>query len=262
MNALPPELIEAWHSHLTSLEEEFGAEALQRLRQMRFGPGQSDIAHQQPTLAYLPGLSADAWWADESTEIAKVTSWLREHFDEILAETLAATNGDADHLEAYPHLTLDGEHADGWDVVFLTKAGVLVLDALEQFPTVATMLSQFPRAGTFECFVSRLAPGTHLVPHCGTNNLVLTIHLSLVIPQGDLALRVHDETRKWEPPGHTLVFDDSFEHEAWNRTDEDRVALLVSFLHPDLTEIECGIIRDIMPVLSQAYEDLLVGADA
>lgn len=262
MTGLPPELVEAWHSHLTSLEEEFGAEALARLREMKFGPGQSEVAHQQPTLAYLPGLRATAWWDDESDEIARVTSWLEEHFTEILEETAAATKGDSEHVEPYPHLTLEGEQADGWDVVFLTKSGVLMLDALDRFPTVATMLERFPRAGTFECFVSRLAPGTHLVPHCGTNNLVLTVHLSLAIPQGDIALRVHDETRSWDPPGGTLVFDDSFEHEAWNRTDEDRLALLVSFLHPDLTEIECGIIREIMPVLSAAYEELLAGANA
>ncbi|MGZ0176111.1 MAG: aspartyl/asparaginyl beta-hydroxylase domain-containing protein [Acidimicrobiales bacterium] len=118
------------------------------------------------------------------------------------------------------------------------------------------MLDQFSRVGAFECFVSRLAPGTHLVPHCRTNNLVLTIHLPLVIPEGDCAIRVSDDTRGWEP-GQVEVFDDSFEHEAWNHTDADRLVLLVSFLHPDLTEVECQAISQVMPVWSRAYEDLL-----
>jgi hypothetical protein len=33
--------------------------------------------------------------------------------------------------------------------------------------------------------------------------------------------------------------------------------LLVSFLHPDLTEVECQAISQVMPVWSRAYEDLL-----
>ena len=80
-----------------------------------------------------------------------------------------------------------------------------------------------------------------------------------VVPDGDTALRVIDDTRRWEP-GRTAVFDDSFEHEAWNRTDEDRLLLLVSFFHPDLTDVECNIIRDIMPVMALAYEELIANA--
>jgi aspartyl/asparaginyl beta-hydroxylase (cupin superfamily) len=38
--------------------------------------------------------------------------------------------------------------------------------------------------------------------------------------------------------GQSVVFDDSFEHEVWNRTEVDRVVLLFDVWHPDLTLAE------------------------
>lgn len=37
-------------------------------------------------------------------------------------------------------------------------------------------------------------------------------------------------------PGKCLVFDDSYEHEVWNRTEGERVLLLFDLWHPDLVE--------------------------
>ena len=258
-NAMPPEVEEAWQDHLNSLEAEFGADALARLRTSRFGPGQGELANQDPTLAYVPGLRAIPWWDPAAPELEPFTSWLDQHCDAILQETLACSRTEDDHFDPYPHLTITGAQADGWDVIFHCRSGTLIPENLDRFPTLATMLQRFPRAGTFECLISRLSPGAHLLPHCGTNNVVLTVQLPLVVPDGNTALRVIDDTRRWEP-GRTAVFDDSFEHEAWNRTDEDRLLLLVSFFHPDLTDVECNIIRDIMPVMALAYEELIANA--
>jgi aspartyl/asparaginyl beta-hydroxylase (cupin superfamily) len=55
------------------------------------------------------------------------------------------------------------------------------------------------------------------------------MHLGLIIPQGDMALRSLDETRGWEE-GKVFIFDDRQEHEAWNRTKEARVILLIDFI--------------------------------
>jgi aspartate beta-hydroxylase len=50
-----------------------------------------------------------------------------------------------------------------------------------------------------------------------------------------LPLRVSSEVVSWQE-GKCLVFDDSFEHEVWNKSDCERVVLLIQFWHPDLTE--------------------------
>lgn len=72
---------------------------------------------------------------------------------------------------------------------------------------------------------------TTVKPHCGYQGDFLRIHLPLVVPAGDVALKVGGEVREWEP-GKVLVFDDRVEHEAWNRTGQDRVVLIVDFV-PD-----------------------------
>ncbi len=44
-------------------------------------------------------------------------------------------------------------------------------------------------------------------------------------------MRVGTETKTWRE-GECLVFDDSTEHEAWNRSDRTRTILLCDFLNP------------------------------
>jgi len=46
-------------------------------------------------------------------------------------------------------------------------------------------------------------------------------------------MRVGDETRTVQE-GKCVVFDDSWEHEAWNDGDGTRVVLILDVWHPDL----------------------------
>ena len=57
--------------------------------------------------------------------------------------------------------------------------------------------------------------------------------MPLIVP-GDCGLRVGNEIRAWRE-GKLLIFDDSFEHEAWNRSDRTRVVLLFEIWRPELT---------------------------
>ena len=75
-----------------------------------------------------------------------------------------------------------------------------------------------------------MAPGSHIAPHHGWVTTVYRAHLGLVVP-GKCALRVGDEVRSWQE-GEVLVFDDTAEHEAWNRSDHTRTVLLFDFLRP------------------------------
>jgi aspartyl/asparaginyl beta-hydroxylase (cupin superfamily) len=85
-------------------------------------------------------------------------------------------------------------------------------------------------------FFSLLRPGQHIKPHYGLSNHSLTVHLPLVIPK-KCWLRVGDETREWEA-GRITAFDDTFIHEARNESAEERIVLIFSIWHPDLTESE------------------------
>src|SRR6185503_7920864 len=51
------------------------------------------------------------------------------------------------------------------------------------------------------------------------------------VPPGDTGIRVGGEVGRWHE-GSSLVFDDTFVHEAWNLTDATRVVLFVDFVRP------------------------------
>jgi aspartyl/asparaginyl beta-hydroxylase (cupin superfamily) len=80
--------------------------------------------------------------------------------------------------------------------------------------------------------MSVLRPGTHIQPHHGMLNTRLIVHVPLVTAP-ECRLRVGPEVRDWVE-GRPLIFDDSFEHEAWNRGPETRAVLLFEIWRPEL----------------------------
>jgi aspartyl/asparaginyl beta-hydroxylase (cupin superfamily) len=68
---------------------------------------------------------------------------------------------------------------------------------------------------------------------------------------------VGDQVHHWEE-GKCIVFDDTFEHEVWNRTDEERLVLLIDLWHPDLTQLERDAL-DTINWLSTAIASGMVG---
>ncbi|MCA8949933.1 MAG: aspartyl/asparaginyl beta-hydroxylase domain-containing protein [Planctomycetes bacterium] len=117
--------------------------------------------------------------------------------------------------------------ADGYD-----ERGWLWFDLVQnaaRCPRTTAALARVPgvRNAGFSCF----RVGTRLYPHRGELPNVLRCHLPLVVPTGDLGIRIAGETRVWQR-GRCLIFDDSLEHDAWNRGDGDRIVLLVTFARP------------------------------
>ena len=95
-------------------------------------------------------------------------------------------------------------------------------------PRTAAAVARIPRmvnAG-FSC----LEAGYRLHPHAGYDSTLYRTHLGLRIPAGECALRVSGEARRWEP-GKTLMFDDTYLHDAWNLTPEHRIVLIVDTLN-------------------------------
>ena len=43
--------------------------------------------------------------------------------------------------------------------------------------------------------------------------------------------------------GKALVFDDAYEHEAWNHTESDRIVLIVDVWHPGLSTDEMTLLE-------------------
>ena len=81
-----------------------------------------------------------------------------------------------------------------------------------------------------------MTPGTHITPHNGPTGKKLRVHLPVLGTKG-ARMRVGDETRELEE-GKCIIFDDSFNHEAWYDGDKTRINLIIDFWHPELTDPE------------------------
>lgn len=119
-------------------------------------------------------------------------------------------------------------YGKGWDTFGLYAFGIKLGKNCELCPQTAQVLQQIPDLVT--AGFSSLAPGTHIAPHTGYPDGLLRCHLGLAVP-GDCGIRVGDESKSWSE-GKCLVFDDTTEHEAWNRSAQTRVVLLLDFKAP------------------------------
>lgn len=157
-----------------------------------------------------------------STEQFPFVRQLEDHWQLIREECLALP---ATSFEPWVQREMYG---DGWTVYGLIAFGERIEPALRTCPRTAELLAAVP--GLTTAGFSRLSPGAHIAPHVGWVHTVYRAHLGLVVPAG-CAIRVGAETRSWRD-GESLVFDDTVEHEAWNRSSEPRTVLLFDFRRP------------------------------
>ncbi|WP_179957455.1 aspartyl/asparaginyl beta-hydroxylase domain-containing protein [Exilibacterium tricleocarpae] len=115
-----------------------------------------------------------------------------------------------------------------WKVVLFKGYGEDIDKNLDLFPKTAQLLNHIP--GWTTGMFSILLPGKEIPAHVGPYAGVLRYHLGLKIPD-NCGISVRGEVRTWQE-GKSLVFDDSFEHFAWNRSGKKRVVLFVDFLRP------------------------------
>jgi aspartate beta-hydroxylase len=68
-----------------------------------------------------------------------------------------------------------------------------------------------------------------------------------LVPE-DCALSVGGEIHVWRP-GEVVVFDDTYEHEAWNRSPRTRVVMIFDTWNPYLTEAERAAVTDLVTAI-------------
>jgi beta-hydroxylase len=124
---------------------------------------------------------------------------------------------------------------DNWKTFFFYGYGIRNDFNCEICPSTARILAQIP--GMKTAFFSILFPGKRIPSHRGPYNGVLRYHLGLIVPEPERCGIIVDGSRTQWLEGKSLVFDDSFQHEAWNESDEIRVVLFVDFLRPLRTPV-------------------------
>lgn len=177
-----------------------------------------------------PDLESQPWHDPSDFPLA---NYLESHFEAIRDEILALKSSRF-HRESEPI-----KRSGDWEVAFLYERGRRHDEVCDACPVTTRGIESYPAMRTVAglIYASRMPAGTHIQAHRGPTNLRLRCHLAIKVPDGDCAIRVGDQTQHWRE-GRCLVFDDYFEHEAWNHTDEDRTVLIVDMWHPRLSAAE------------------------
>jgi beta-hydroxylase len=118
-----------------------------------------------------------------------------------------------------------------WKTFFLCGYGMRSDNNIRLCPETWRIVNKIP--GLITAMFSILEPGKHVPHHRGPYNGVLRLHLGLIIPgpREKVKIRVGDEICHWSE-GKALIFDDAYDHEAWNGSDKLRVVLFVDFVKP------------------------------
>jgi beta-hydroxylase len=159
------------------------------------------------------------------------TQHLRDNWQAIRDEAVAAALGNnspslssisPDHRAIAP--------VNMWRSFFLWGYGYRIEENIAACPVTTATVAKIPNLNS--AFFSILAPGTHIPAHRGVTKGLITCHLGLIVPRdGDVRMRVDDRIVRWAE-GETLVFDDTYDHEVWNDTENTRVVLLIQFRRP------------------------------
>jgi len=118
-----------------------------------------------------------------------------------------------------------------WKTFVLHGFGTRLEKNAELAPYTTKLLETIPNLQT--SWFSILAPGYHIPAHKGVTKGIVRGHLGLIIPKDykKCRIRVGDEINPWQE-GSLFVLDDTYDHEVWNETDEERVILLFDWDRP------------------------------
>ncbi|MBU6509913.1 MAG: aspartyl/asparaginyl beta-hydroxylase domain-containing protein [Gammaproteobacteria bacterium] len=236
-------------ARLLPLQDKHGEAALAAVRSAAavfMGTAQPQYAHamQRPAYLYLPGIEPRAFFdrADFPwlATLEQATAAIRAELDSVLQNQEGLKPYVQIDAVQDPREWRELNQSPQWSAFQLLKGGKPILPNAECCPATMQALQALPLVRipghAPEAFFSVLRPGTHIPPHYGLANYKLAVHLPLIVP-ADCAIRVGNETRGWTE-GQCLIFDDSFQHEAWNKSDRLRAVLITEVWNPLLTEVE------------------------
>ena len=184
--------------------------------------GELQARHSRvPVTPVLPN-EAFPWVADLEAQWRQI----RAELDGVLVRP--------DEIPAFHQISPDQHRiskGDNWKTFAFYVFGNRVDDNCARCPATAALLDRLPDLQN--AWFSILAPRYHIPPHRGPTRAVIRCHLGLIVPSDRERcwLRVDREICHWQE-GRCLVFDDTYEHEVKNDTDEVRVVLFLDFDRP------------------------------
>ncbi|CAN5643531.1 hypothetical protein BH10PSE14_BH10PSE14_00650 [soil metagenome] len=220
--------------------------------------GRRAIYANQCAGMHFPFLPADEFFAREHfpwiAAIEAQTEVIRAELEAVLAEDASAIRPYVAMAPGTPTNKWSPlDHSLTWGAMHLWKDGRRDDAVCRRVPRTAAAIDALPLSDlpgrTPTVFFSLLRPGAHLPAHTGVSNVRTIIHLPLIVPPGCI-FRVGGETRTWKA-GEAWAFDDTIEHEAWNRSDELRAILIFDVWNPYITPVERDLLRRFYAVAAE-----------
>ncbi len=243
------------HEVLDGLVARYGRDDLQRVEQclaMYLGEIPTTYAdpRQKPSFLYFPGLPVAPVFERGSLPFA---DWYEERAPAIREEMLAVL-ADASAIQPFHHSLTEEQRESltrgaAWDAYFFDRDGIRFDERHAACPVTSATLADLPLDhirdhGPEVCF-SIMRPGAHILAHRGVTNIRSVLHLGLVIPD-DCALNLTEVGEVGWQEGRCFAFDDTYEHEAWNRSGRTRVILLADIWNPCLDAAERAAVTDLI----------------
>ncbi|CAK0805952.1 unnamed protein product [Prorocentrum cordatum] len=220
------------------------------LPQFGSGPAPMQLPHQANfNEDYFPAAVARQGpvWRSGAQDVP-MAAFLEENFPTIRAEldSILAVEGAFDGLDAQTRNaeTQFGPRGDDWLTAYMVRNTEFFEPVCALAPRTCALLRSRPevagcRMGGSGAGFLRMRPGGRLKPHFG-NAPRLSVHLGLIVPEGEIFMSVGNEVVRWEE-GRALVFDDTFIHSVTHNEAKPRYVLNVWMCHP--CDAENGRIR-------------------
>jgi aspartate beta-hydroxylase len=201
---------------------------------------------QRPRFFYFPGLPEGPY---HNPSLQPWAQSLREAYPAIRGEALARAGENAslsDYLDIKSGDSIEqylrgADVHPAWEAFFFYRRGRRFDENHARCPLTSHVLESIELCRIADhapeiCY-SVLRPGTHILPHFGVTNTRVVLHLPLLVPENCALHVIGNEPHAWKE-GELVMFDDTYEHEAWNRSAATRIVLLMDCWNPYLTTVE------------------------
>jgi aspartate beta-hydroxylase len=172
-----------------------------------------------------PVLDAESHFPDWKKFIG---AW-REIRDEALAVARRLPSVPRFHEIMREQTEISANDGRDWRLFILKAYGVANPQNMAACPVLSSVVEASP--DVLSASISFLAPRKHIPAHRGPFRGVLRFYLPLSMPTAAdglpaAALRIHDREYRMKD-GECLLWDDTYIHEVWNRSDDVRTVLLL-----------------------------------
>jgi aspartyl/asparaginyl beta-hydroxylase (cupin superfamily) len=203
-------------------------------------PRQQDRHPMQRSAKWImPGISRKPWHDPYAyAEMAPIIAALESKHAIIKEEFTRVWGAFSSSFGDYEHYLVTRKD---WKALYVFRKGRLVQQTAALVPITYGIVDELAlRTGKLcpllESHFSTLLPSATIPPHSDLWNFSINLHFAIDIPP-NCSIRVAGEERTWQE-GKCMLFDYSFVHEAYNRSDRPRTCLLLDLWHPEVTPPE------------------------